>query len=56
MDSLLNILNTNSKKYKVKNLLIMVDGEGDLASVDELKRDEADDIGSDNSGLLRQVL
>ncbi|WP_445957756.1 sugar phosphate isomerase/epimerase family protein [Yeosuana sp.] len=41
MDSLLNILNTNSKKYKVKNLLIMVDGEGDLASVDELKRDEA---------------
>ncbi len=41
MDSLLVVLKANSEKYNIKNLLIMVDGEGDLAAVDEKVRDEA---------------
>jgi len=43
MDSLLHVLKAKSEKHNVKNLLIMVDGEGDLASVDEKKRVEAVD-------------
>ncbi len=41
MDSLLHVLKAKSEKHNVNNLLIMVDGEGDLASTDEKKRMEA---------------
>jgi len=38
MDSVLSILKTNSEEYGMKNVLIMVDGEGALASTDDTKR------------------
>lgn len=39
----LDSLKANSKKYGVKNLLIMVDGEGDLAVNDKTEREKAVD-------------
>ena len=41
MQSLLDSLKSKSDLYNVKNVLIMVDGEGDLSSPDEIKRNEA---------------
>ena len=41
MQNLLDTLKAKSEKYNVRNVLIMVDGEGDLASTEEVKRDEA---------------
>ena len=41
MQTLLNTLKKNSETYNVRNLLIMIDGEGDLASTEENERDEA---------------
>jgi len=41
MQNLLDTLKMKSEKYNVHNVLIMVDGEGDLASIEEAKRDEA---------------
>ena len=41
MDALLDSLKTKSEQYKVKNVLIMIDGEGDLSSPEEVKRNEA---------------
>ncbi|RLD27498.1 MAG: sugar phosphate isomerase/epimerase [Bacteroidetes bacterium] len=41
MQTLLNTLKEKSESYGVYNLLIMVDGEGDLASIEENERDEA---------------
>lgn len=41
MEMLLKALKAKSETYHVKNVLIMVDGEGDLASPDEIKRNEA---------------
>ncbi len=41
MDVLLDSLKLKSDQYGVKNLLIMVDREGDLASPEEAKRNEA---------------
>lgn len=38
MDSVLSVLKANSKKYGVENVLIMVDGEGHLASTDDEER------------------
>jgi len=38
MDSLLKTLKEKSDTYKVKNLLIMVDGEGNLATLDDKER------------------
>jgi sugar phosphate isomerase/epimerase len=38
MDSVLTVLKANSEKYGMKNVLIMVDGEGALASTDEKER------------------
>ena len=41
MDSLLVLLKDKSATHNVENLLIMVDGEGDLASLEEATRNEA---------------
>ncbi len=41
MQNLLDTLKAKSEKHGMKNLLIMVDGEGDLASPEEAVRDEA---------------
>ncbi len=41
MKMLLETLKANSEKHSVQNLIIMVDHEGDLAVVDQEKRDEA---------------
>lgn len=41
MDSVLTILKANSKKYEVENVLIMVDGEGHLASTDDEERQKS---------------
>jgi sugar phosphate isomerase/epimerase len=41
LDTVIERLKEESKKYGVKNLLIMVDGEGDLANTDENKLNEA---------------
>ncbi|MDP3312839.1 sugar phosphate isomerase/epimerase [Lutibacter sp.] len=41
MENLLKILKINSEKYNVENVLIMVDGEGDLASLDNNERSNA---------------
>ncbi len=41
MDSVLTILKANSKKYEVENVLIMVDGEGYLASTDDEERQKS---------------
>ena len=41
MQTVLDSLKANSEKYKVKNLLIMVDGEGDLAVNDSEERNKA---------------
>jgi sugar phosphate isomerase/epimerase len=41
MDALLDSLKIKSDKYKVKNVLIMVDDAGDLSSPEEDKRNEA---------------
>ena len=41
MNVLLDSLKAKSDQYGVKNLLIMVDREGDLASPEEAKRNEA---------------
>ncbi len=41
MQKLLDTLMMKSKKYGVKNVLIMVDGEGDLGTLDSEKRDQA---------------
>jgi len=41
IDALVVKLAEESKKYNQKNILIMVDNEGDLADRDEAKRDEA---------------
>ena len=41
MDSLVKTLKAKSKQYGVKNVLIMIDNEGDLASADSNVRDEA---------------
>ncbi len=38
MDSVLTVLKANSEKYGMKNVLIMVDGEGALASTDDKER------------------
>lgn len=38
MEALLDSLKTKSEKYGQENVLIMVDGEGDLAAVDEKER------------------
>lgn len=39
--NLLDTLKAKSEKYKMKNLIIMVDGEGDLAATDEKERNQA---------------
>ncbi len=39
MDALLNSLKEKSEEFGVENVLIMVDGEGDLSSPDEKERD-----------------
>lgn len=41
MENLLKTLKANSEKYHVENVLIMVDGEGNLASLDVTERDQA---------------
>lgn len=41
MQMLLKTLKEKSELYKVRNVLIMVDGEGDLGALDEVKRKEA---------------
>lgn len=41
MPTLLDSLKSESEQYGMKNLLIMVDGEGELANPDVLKRDTA---------------
>lgn len=41
MQPLLDTLKSRSEKAGIENLLIMIDGEGDLASPDEKERDEA---------------
>jgi len=41
MEALKDSLKSKSEQYGLKNLLIMVDGEGELASPDEGKRNEA---------------
>ncbi len=41
MESLLDTLKGKSEKYGLKNVLIMVDGEGDLAAVSEEERNTA---------------
>lgn len=41
MEKLLKTLKAKSEKYQVKNLLIMIDGEGDLGTLDEAKRHQA---------------
>jgi len=41
MQPVLDTLKQKSKQYNVESVLIMVDGEGDLASTDESKRNEA---------------
>ncbi len=38
MENLLKTLKANSEEHQVENVLIMVDGEGDLASLDESER------------------
>ena len=43
MDSLLVVLKANSKKHNVENLLIMVDHEGDLATLNEEEQNKAID-------------
>ena len=43
MQNLLETLKAKSEKFKVQNVLIMVDGEGDLASTDEHEQNEAVD-------------
>jgi sugar phosphate isomerase/epimerase len=40
-DKVIDSLKTLSKKHNMTNVLIMVDGEGDLASTDEAERDKA---------------
>ncbi len=40
MQTLLEILKSKSKKYEMQNLIIMVDGEGDLAVLDEKERNQ----------------
>jgi len=40
-NKVIDSLNTLSKKHNMTNVLIMVDGEGDLASPDEAERDKA---------------
>lgn len=41
METLLTTLKEKSETYNVKNVLIMVDNEGDLASIEEAERNEA---------------
>ncbi len=41
MELLLKTLKSNSETYKIQNLIIMVDGEGDLAVLDEKERNQA---------------
>ncbi len=41
MQAVLDSLKNKSEQYKIQNVLIMVDGEGDLASTDEAKQNEA---------------
>lgn len=41
MQAVLDSLKTKSEQYKIQNVLIMVDGEGDLASTDQAKQNEA---------------
>lgn len=41
MDNLLDSLKQKSDAYGVKNLIIMIDGEGDLATTDEKERNQA---------------
>ena len=41
MQELLTVLKKKSEEYSVENVLIMVDGEGHLAELDEAKRNEA---------------
>ena len=41
MDSVLTVLKNNADKYGMKSLLIMVDGEGDLATTDADERQKA---------------
>ncbi len=40
LQTLLDTLQAKSKQYNVQNLLIMVDGEGDLAVIDEKERNQ----------------
>ncbi len=41
MQQLLETLKSKSEEYTIQNLIIMVDGEGDLAVIDEKERDQA---------------
>ncbi|MDY8138001.1 sugar phosphate isomerase/epimerase family protein [Aquimarina sp. 2201CG5-10] len=41
MQKLLEILKSKSEQHKIQNLIIMVDGEGDLAVIDEKERNQA---------------
>ena len=41
MENLLKSLKDSSEKYQVKNVLIMVDGEGNLASLDPAERNQS---------------
>lgn len=41
MDSLVKTLKAKSEQYKVKNVLIMVDNEGNLSSADDKERNQA---------------
>jgi sugar phosphate isomerase/epimerase len=41
MQNLLDTLKMKSEKYGVKNLLIMIDGEGDLGTLDKAKQNQA---------------
>lgn len=41
MNDLLTILKSKSEEFGIKNLIIMIDGEGDLATADEGERNQA---------------
>ena len=42
LDSLIGVLNEKSKEFKVRNVLIMIDGEGSLASTNEEERNRSE--------------
>ena len=41
MDSVLSVLKSNSEKFGMQNVLIMVDGEGNMASTNDAERNKA---------------